>query len=119
MLETKHGIFDLRASFTDYLLIWDTGALYGLTPFGGDFLDYKECSIPIQDIPKTNMIVGIATVMWKFKEANSSTIYLDILCYHLPTTDIRLLSSQTYHQLHREHSHLIDNRSAVEMRMAQ
>ena len=29
LLEAKHGIFDLRASFINCPLIWDTGALYG------------------------------------------------------------------------------------------
>ena len=119
LLEAQHGIFKLRTSFIDCPLVWDTGASYGLTPFRGDFIDYEECSIPVQDISKTNMVVGIGTVMWKFKESNGGTIYLPLLCYHLPTADIRLLSPQTYHQLHGGDSHLIDNGSAVEMRMAQ
>ena len=119
LLEAQHGMFELRASFIDCPLVWDTGASYGLTPFRGDFLDYEECSIPVQDISKTNMVIGIGTVMWKFKEASGGTIYLPILCYHLPTADIRLLSPQTYHQLHGGHSRLIDNGSAVEMNMAQ
>ena len=63
MLEAQHGMFDLRASFVDCPLVWDTGASCGLTPFRGDFLDYEECSIPVQDISKTNMVIGIGTVM--------------------------------------------------------
>ena len=118
LLEAQHGML-LFASFVNCPLVWDTGASYGLTPFRGDFLDYEECSIPVQDISKTNMVIGIGTVMWKFKEASGGTIYLPILCYHLPTADIRLLSPQTYHQLHGGHSRLIDNGSAVEMNMAQ
>ena len=119
LLESQHGIFDLRKSFVNCPLIWDTGASYGLTPFRGDFLDYEECNIPVQDISKTNMVIGIGTVMWKFKESNGRTIYLPILCYHLPTADIRLLSPHEYHQLHEGHSHLIDNGSVFGMNMAQ
>jgi hypothetical protein len=32
------------------ILIWDTGALYGLTPFRSDFINYVECTIPVRDV---------------------------------------------------------------------
>ena len=35
-------------------LVYDTGALHGLTPFRADFIDDKECDIPVKDISKVN-----------------------------------------------------------------
>ena len=105
----------LQKHFKHCPVVWDTGASYGLTPFRGDFIDYKECSIPVQDISKTNMVVGIGTVMWKFRTITGKKVYLPLLCYHLETADIRLLSPQTYHQLHGGASHLIGNGSAISM----
>ncbi len=101
--------------FKDCPLVFDTGASYGLTPFRGDFIDYEECNIPVQDITKTNTVVGIGTVMWKHHATNGDVIYLPYLCYHLPSTDIRLLSPQTYHQLHGGESHLVDDGSKIVM----
>ena len=44
-----HGTFEMHQSAPDRLypktliLIWDTGASAGLTPFRSDFIDYVEC----------------------------------------------------------------------------
>ena len=37
-----------QAIFKDCPLVWDTGALFGLTPFCGDFVDYIECKITVR-----------------------------------------------------------------------
>ena len=92
-------ILSCSSHFKECPLVWDTGSSYGLTPFRGDFIDYEQCNIPVQDISKT-YVIGTGTVMWKFKATNTDTIYLPCLCYHLVTADIRLLSPQTYHQLY-------------------
>ena len=115
LLQAGSDVQKLSKHFKHCPVVWDTGASYGLTPFRGDFIDYEECRIPVQDISKTNYVVGIGTVMWKFKTVEGKDIYLPLLCYHLETADIRLLSPQTYHQLHGGDSHLIGNGSAVAM----
>ncbi|KAL7474042.1 hypothetical protein ACHAW6_000041, partial [Cyclotella cf. meneghiniana] len=48
-------------------LVWDTGASFGLTPFRSDFIDYTECSIKVNDVSKTNTVVGIGTTLHKFQ----------------------------------------------------
>ncbi len=53
--------------FRQCLVAWDTDARYGLTPFCGNFGDYEDVCIPVQDIDHTNTVVGIGTVMWIFK----------------------------------------------------
>ena len=85
-------------------LVWDTGASFGLTPYRSDFMDYVECNIPVKDVSKTNTVIGIGTTLHKFIDTNGQVVFLPCISYHLPSTDIRLFSPQTYHQLHGGHS---------------
>ena len=86
------------------VLIWDTGASFGLTPFKSDFIDYVKCNTPVKDVKKLNTVSGIGTTIHKFVDANGKYVFLPCVSYHLPTTDVRLFSPQTSHQLHGAHS---------------
>ena len=114
LLEASRNVHN-TPDFEECPAIWDTGASYGLTPFASDFIDYEEVNIPVQDIAHTNTVVGIGTVMWKFEASDGTLIYLPLLCYHLPTADIRLISPQTYHQLHGGESRLVEQGSRIVM----
>ncbi len=54
------GTLEMHQAAPDHLnpktliLIWDTGASAGLTPFGSDFIDYVECETDVRDITKVN-----------------------------------------------------------------
>jgi hypothetical protein len=39
------------------ILIWDTGASYGSTPFCSDFINFMECDIPVWDVTKGNKVI--------------------------------------------------------------
>ena len=86
------------------MLIWDTGASYGLTPFRSDFIDYVQCDIPVRDVTKVNKVIGIGTTLHKFTDVKGHPVYLPCVSYHLPSTDVRLFSPQTYHQMHGGYS---------------
>jgi hypothetical protein len=86
------------------ILIWDTGASAGLTPFWSDFIDYVKWEIDVCDITKVNKVVGIGTTLHKFVDNNGNHVYLSCVSYHLPTANVRLFSPQIYHQLHGGHS---------------
>jgi hypothetical protein len=87
------------------ILIWDTCASAGLTPFWSDFIDYVECKIDVCNITKVNKVVGIGTTLHKFVDNNGNHVYLPRMSYHLPTmVDVWLFSPQIYHQLHGGHS---------------
>ena len=86
------------------MLVWDTGASYGLTPFRSDFIDYVKCDIPVRDVTKVNRVIGIGTTLHKFIDNNGQEIFLPCVSYHLTQTDVRLFSPQTYHQMHGGHS---------------
>jgi hypothetical protein len=97
------GTFEMHQSASDHLnpktliLIWDTGASAGLTPFWSDFIDYVECKIDVRDITKVNKVVGNGTTLHKFVDNNGNHVYLPCVSYHLPTTDVWLFSPQIYH----------------------
>ncbi len=86
------------------ILIWDTGTLFGLTPFCSDFIDYVECDIPVPDVTKVNKVIGIRTTNHKLTNINGNPVFLPCVSYHLPQTDVRLFSPQTYHQMHGGYS---------------
>jgi hypothetical protein len=86
------------------ILIWDTCASYGLTPFPSDFIDYVECDIPVRDVTKVNKVIGIGTTLNKFTNTDGKLVFLPCVSYHLPQTDVRLFSPQTYHQMHGGYS---------------
>jgi hypothetical protein len=86
------------------ILIWDTGASYGLTPFCSDFIDYVECDIPVRDVTKVNKVIGIGTTLHKFTDTDGKPVFIPCVSYHLPQTDVRLFSPQTYHQMHGGYS---------------
>lgn len=81
-----------------------TGASFGLTPFCGIFMDYVESSIPVNDISRTNMVVGIGRTLHKFADSDGEIVHLPCLAYHLPSAKIHLFSPQIYHTLYGSHS---------------
>jgi hypothetical protein len=113
---TFGGTFKNQSSFStgsldpkSLILIWDTGASYGLTPFQSDFIDYVKCAIPVRDVTKVNTVVGIGTTLHKFTDINGNPVYIPCVSYHLPETDVRLFSPQTYHQMHGGYSEVHSN----------
>jgi len=82
------------------MLVWDTGASYGLTPFRSDFIDYVQCEIPGRDVTNVNRVIRIGTTLHKSIDDNSQDIFLPCISYHLTQTDVHIFSPQTYHQMH-------------------
>ena len=88
------------------ILIWDTGASFGMTPFRSDFIDYVESDIAVKYVTKINHVIGIGTTLHKFKIYKGKDVFLPCVSYNLPTTDVQLFSPQTYHQTHGGNSYL-------------
>ena len=89
LLTSEIGLSLVKVTFRECPLVWDTGALFGLTLFRGNCIDYVECQIPVKDISCTNMVIVMGTTLHKF-EANGKPIWLPCLSYHLPSAEIRL-----------------------------
>ena len=49
-----------------FILIWDTGALFGLTYFWSDSINYAKYDIPVKDIIKVKRLIEIVTMLYKF-----------------------------------------------------
>ena len=48
------------------IFILDMGALFGLTPFQSNFINYVRCDIPVKDVIKLNQVIGIGTTLHMF-----------------------------------------------------
>ena len=81
------------------VLIWDTGASFGLTPFRSYFIEYVEADISEKDVTKINKVIGIGTTLQKFNNDKGKDFFLPCESYHIPQTDARLFSPQTYDQM--------------------
>ena len=57
------------------ILIWDTGASHGVTPYRSDFIDYVECEIPLQGVTHVNRCRGIGTTLHKFRDENGEKVF--------------------------------------------
>ena len=88
------GTFEMHQLAPDRLdpktliLIWDTGASAGLTPYCSDFIDYVECEIDVWDITKVNKVIVIGTTLHRFVDTNGNDVYLPCVSCHLPSTDV-------------------------------
>ncbi len=88
------------SSVTKTMLVWDTGALIGLTPFRSNFIDYLPLDgVTVKDIAHTNKVLGIGTTMWKLPTTKGHPLYTPAVTYHMPDCDIHLFSPQSYFQL--------------------
>ena len=74
------------------IMIWDTGASFGITLFMSDFIDYVEAEISVKDVTKFNKVIGIGTTLHKFWNDKGKSVFLPCVSYHMPTTDVRLFS---------------------------
>ena len=63
------------------ILIWDTGASYGLTLFRSDFFDYVKFDISVKDVTKINRAIGIGTTLHKFINSNGKEVFLPCVSY--------------------------------------
>ena len=97
------------------IIIWDTGALFGITPFWSDFIDYVEADKAVKDVTKINHVIVIGTKLHRFKNDKGKEAFLPCVSYHLPTTDVCLFSPHTHHQIIGGNSYLCGD--CVEMNL--
>lgn len=76
-------------------LVFNTGALTGLTPYKADFINYKPVDIEIKAVGSTGKVVGTGTTLWRFTTRCGRKVYLSSTSLHMPSSDIRLESPQS------------------------
>ncbi len=72
--------------------------------------------IPVRDVTKVNRVVGIGNTIHKFMDTNGNPVFLPCVSYHLPQTDVRLFSPQTYHQMHGGYSEVYGQSIQMKLR---
>ena len=78
------------------LLVYDTVASSGLTPYRLDFLgDYELADISVKGVAGNGNIVGSGTTLCRFTTRCGQTVYIPAHAYHMPAADIRLESPQS------------------------
>ena len=86
-------------NYKSIMLIWDTGASFGLTLFRSDFIHYVKADIPVKDVTKVNRVISVGATIHKFIDVNGTTCYLSFVYYHILSTYIQLFSPETYHHI--------------------
>ena len=75
-------------------LVFNTGASTGLTPFRSDFIDYRPSDVSIKAVASTGKVIGIGTVLQKFKSRCGTTVFVPSVNFHMPAANIHLESPQ-------------------------
>jgi hypothetical protein len=75
-------------------LVIDSGASVCISPHKSDVITYNKCKMKIKDQSSSNHVAGKGIVCWSVKDANDSPIQVELMGYHMPKADVRLLSPQ-------------------------
>ena len=113
----QHGIFltdqskaDLLDRHLDVPIVIDTGASFSLTPFMSDFTSPIE---PPDVDSLTGLtdkvdVKGVGWVEWTVRDSNGQVALIRTRAYYVPKADIRLMSPQTYFDIHEGGSAVLD-----------
>jgi hypothetical protein len=75
-------------------LIIDSGASVCISPHKSDFITYNKSKMKIKDLSSSNHVAGEGIIWWSMHDALGTPIKIELLGYHLPKADVRLLSPQ-------------------------
>ena len=65
-----------------------------ISPHQSDFVTYASSKRKIKDHFSSNQVAGEGLIRWSFHDANGIVVTIELMGYHIPTTDVRLLSLQ-------------------------
>jgi hypothetical protein len=71
----NHPVGGGELNLCSLILIWDTGASYGLTLFCSDFIDYVDCDILVWNVTKVKKVIRIRTTLHKFTDTDSKPVF--------------------------------------------
>ena len=75
-------------------IINDSGASVCLSPHRSDFITYHASTMKIKDLSSSNQVAGEGIVRWTMQNAHGYPVDVDLLGYHIPKAEVRLLSPQ-------------------------
>jgi hypothetical protein len=88
-------------------LIIDSGASVCITPFKTDFVSYKPSTTKIKDL--SSQVAGKGIVKWSFRDKDGTSVHIEVPGYHMPKSEVRLLSPQVLLQTIGGHSNQTAN----------
>jgi hypothetical protein len=75
-------------------VIIDTGASICILPRRSDFVTYASSKMKIKDLSSSNQVAGEWLIRWSLHDANGTVVTIELMGYHIPNTDVCLLSPQ-------------------------
>jgi len=75
-------------------VIVDSGASVCISPHRSDFVTYNKSDMKIKDLSSSNKVAGEGIVRWNLEDSLGNPVEVEVLGYHIPTAEVRLLSPQ-------------------------
>ena len=75
-------------------VIVDTGASVCISPHRSDFVTYNSSTMRIKDLSSSNTVAGEGIVRWNLQDSLGNPVEIELIGYHIPTAEVRLLSPQ-------------------------
>ncbi len=95
IVSTIDAPFCLSSKIVPSNVIIDTGALVCISPHQqSDFVTYASSKMKIKVLLSSNRVAGEGLIRWSLHNANSIVLTIELMGYHIPTSDVRLLSPQ-------------------------
>ena len=114
----QHGIFltdqgrkaDPHDRHLDIPIVIDTGASFSLTPFLSDFTSVIEPPDvdSLTGLTDKVEVQGVGWVEWSVRDSKGQVALIRTRAYYVPKADIRLMSPQTYFELHDAGNAVLD-----------
>jgi hypothetical protein len=86
--------FCLSSKIVASNVIIDTGASVCISPHQSDFVTYASSKMNIKDLSSSNRVAGEGLIRWSLQDANGTVVTIELMGYHIPNTDVCLLSPQ-------------------------
>jgi hypothetical protein len=94
MVSTIDAPFCLSSKIVTSNVIINTGASVCILPHQSDFVTYASSKMKIKDLSSSNRVAGEGLIRWSLHYANGNVVTIELMGYHIPNTDVRLLSPQ-------------------------
>jgi hypothetical protein len=75
-------------------VIIDSGASVCISPHRLDFITYNESKMKIKNLSSSNQVAGERIIQWSIKDHRRESVTVELLGYHIPKAEVRLLSPQ-------------------------
>jgi hypothetical protein len=94
IVSTIDAPFCLLSKIVASNVIIDTGASFCISPHQSEFVTYASSKIKLKNLTSSIQVAGEGLIRWSLHDANGIVVTIELMGYHIPTTDVHLLSTQ-------------------------